>query len=499
MHINALRDGIPAGILFVYEVIASWWYKTTCSVPHRFIDKMEKITFHFTPKKDGSVRVRYRLRDGRNVQICHSSKIETTEEDIAKFEPTGFVKGNIRLYNAELADNLRNEYEIMLRAYTAMKDNHYDMTTEVFEREIQILKNPQEYARKYSPTTINRFRQYLADQKKDGLISEARGKHIEVVIDKMERHLQIVGKSSLIPQDFSDRDLLDFRNFLFEEYLYVEKYPDLYAEMKERNKPKDRLSMNTVVSQLKMVKAFFNYLENRDEIAKSPFRKLGSTKEKIMKTKYDDPVYLHKDELMRVMSTEVPATLQDTKDAFLVQCAFGCRVSDFQKMGMQTIAVSDEGIPYIHYIPQKTVDAQTDNSEIQTPIVRFAFDIIKRTGFNFPILRNLYGTAGYNANIKYLLQVCKIERQVPQYNEEKKQNDYTPLYRVGSSKLCRKTYVDLTSKFKIDLYAGGMHAEGSTAVNRYTKLEIKDRFILLNLAFEQTPYKVDKELNLITK
>ena len=58
----------------------------------------------------------------------------------------------------------------------------------------------------------------------------------------------------------------------------------------------------------------------------------------------------HKDELLKIMDTDVSAKLQDTKDAFLVQCAFGCRVSDFQKMGMHTIAVSDEGIPYIHYI-----------------------------------------------------------------------------------------------------------------------------------------------------
>lgn len=460
---------------------------------------MEKITFHYTPRKDGKVKVRYRLRDGREVQICHCSDIETTVGNIEKFDPSGFVKGNIRIYDAELADSLRKEHDLMLRAYAIMKENHLDLTSEVFEREIQALKNPGESARKKNQTTIGRFRQYLADQKRDGLIGEARGKHIDVVIDKMERHLQIVGKSSIIPQDFTDRDILDFRNFLFEEYSYVEKYPKQYENVKERNRPKARLSMNTVASQLKMVQAFFTYLENRDEIVKSPFRRLGNTREKIMKTKYDEPIYLHKDELMKVISTEVPTMLQDTKDAFLVQCAFGCRVSDFQKMGMQTIAVSDDGIPYIHYIPQKTADAQTDNKEIQTPIVRFAFDIIKRTGFNFPILRNLYGTAGYNANIRYLLQVCKIARQVPQYNEETKQNDYTPLYRVGSSKLCRKTYVDLTSKFKIDLYAGGMHAEGSTAVNRYTKLEIKDRFVLLNVAFGQTSYKVDKGLNLIIK
>ena len=121
---------------------------------------------------------------------------------------------------------------------------------------------------------------------------------------------------------------------------------------------------------------------------------------------------------MRVLKTDVGPILKDTKDAFLVQCAFGCRISDFAAMSMDSIAVSDEGIPYVHYLPQKTANSQEGNTEVQTPIVRYAFDIIKRTGFHFPILRNLYGVVGYNARIKSLLQICQIDRKVAHYNEE---------------------------------------------------------------------------------
>ena len=38
---------------------------------------------------------------------------------------------------------------------------------------------------------------------------------------------------------------------------------------------------------------------------------------------------------------------------------------------------------------------------------------------------------------------------------------------------------------------------GSDAVNRYTKMELKDRFALMCTAFEQPMYKVDKDLNVI--
>jgi hypothetical protein len=104
---------------------------------------------------------------------------------------------------------------------------------------------------------------------------------------------------------------------------------------------------------------------------------------------------------------------------------------------------------------------------------------------------------GFNQKIKDLLQVCKINREVPIYNEESKQNDYLPLFKVGSSKLARKTHVDIMNKVQINMYAAGLHKEGSAAVRRYTNMELKDRFTLMNAAFDQKPYKVDTDLNII--
>ncbi len=164
---------------------------------------------------------------------------------------------------------------------------------------------------------------------------------------------------------------------------------------------------------------------------------------------------------------------------------------------MDNIAVSPDGFPYIHYLPQKTRDTQSDHREVETPIVRFAFDILKRTQFDFPVLRYATGENGYNAKIKRLLKYCEINRPVAVYNEEKKVNEYKPLWEVGSSKLCRKTHVDMLNKVQINKYAAGLHRVGSTAVDRYTKIELRDRFTLLCVAFDQEPYTVDDDLNVI--
>ena len=444
------------------------------------------------------MRVKYRIRDGRSFQIYHTSDILCDEKDIAKLNPDGTRRERVKVYNIELAGKLKSEYDLLTTAIAKMYDEGMDMTTEVLEREISALKNPIQVVRAESPNIVTRFRKYADDALSADIIGTNRHKHIIVVADKLERFLIIKGISSITAEEFDIDCLMEFRSFLFDEYRYVTKYEKLYEKVSKANKPKARLSMNTVTSQLKMFQTFFTELEDTDEIRKSPFRKMGRERRKaVMKTKYDDPFFLRKDELLKIIKAKVPADLEDTRDAFLVQCAFGCRISDFTVMSMSSISVSDEGIPYIHYIPHKTADAQEGNTEVITPIVRYAFDIIMRTGFVFPILKNVFGGFGYNAKIKSLLQLCKIDRQVAQYNETTKRNDYYPLYKVASSKLARKTHVDLLNKVQIDRYAAGLHKEGSSAVNRYTALELKDRYRLMNYAFGQKDFRVDQELNII--
>lgn len=456
---------------------------------------MERITFHSRSTKKKGIQVVFRLRDGRDIQITHKSDIIADLVDLNKLNPNGTPKDRISIYNEELSKSLKNEFEIMTSAYAYMCGEGLDITSEVFEREIARIKSPVIAAREETPSLIKRFRKYADDALRYGIVGEPRYKHITIVADKLERFLLINGISAIIPSEFTETHLMDFREFIFNEYEYVEKFPKMYEKMSNRNKPSERLSMNTVASQLKMLQTFMNELENTDEINKSPFRKLGKERRKVvMKTRYDDPVFLRKEELHQVMNAQVPENMLDTKNAFLLQCALGCRISDFQVMSMDTIAVSPEGIPYVHYIPKKTADEQIGNEEVITPIVRYAFDIIKNTGFVFPILKNIYGESGYNAKIKSLMRICKIDRPVPQFNEETKKNEYLPLYKLASSKLCRKTHVDIMNKVQVDMYAAGLHKEGSSAVTRYTLMELKDRFALMNVAFEQEEYRVNDKL-----
>ncbi len=458
--------------------------------------------YNRTSGKGDTLRVRLRLIDGRNLTLYHSTGIRAKIEDLKKFTLDGNLKPKVTVYNKQLKADLNAHFTAMSKAYARMKERGMDMTSAVLEEEIEKIMNPIAEVRKASAETLcERYVRFAEEQRRDGIIGIDRFKMIVGQADKLKRFLIIKGLSKIAPAEFDTNLLLEYRQFVFDEYQYVAKYPKLYPAKRERDgrrPPESRVSVNTVVNTMKNLQALFNELEKTDEIMKSPFRRLTTEKKRaVMHTMYDSPVFLRQDEFRKVIDTEVPKKLQGAKDAFVLNCCFGCRLGDFSRLSMEKVSVSPEGIPYIHYIPSKTSGTQETNKEIITPIVRLGFDIIKRTGFNFGVNLSKSGANYYNKKVREIVKIAGIDRKVSIYDQEKHDNIYVPLYEEASSKLARKTHVDMMSRVQVNLYAAGLHREGGSAVNRYTQMEIKDHFALMNVAFDQKSYKVDEHLNII--
>lgn len=462
---------------------------------------MERITiFVRTQKGSGSINLRFRLIDGRDVQLYHKSQIKANLEDLKKFNPDGTVRSRVSIYNEDLHSMIASEIALMSEAYAIMKKKGTSMATDSFETAIEALRAPEEKTVYENKSFMDRFRSYVEAGYRDGLFGLSRYKHDKGTILKLERFLKIKRKSSITYTEWDEALLMEFREFVRDEYKYVDKYKSIYSKLNDRETPKERRKANTVANEMQVLKSFFTELEDTEEITRSPFRKINRERRRLMtKKKYDDPIFLRKEEFAAIRDFAPKKTLVETKEAFLLHCALGCRIGDFQKLTMDNVGVSEEGIPYVHYLPQKTKGTQKDNSEVITPLVRYAFDIIMRTRFDMPILKYPSGKSGYNKKIKQLLKDAGIDRKVTEYDEESGENRYLPLYEASSSKLARKTHVDMMSKVQVNMYAAGLHRKGSDAVNRYTMLEIKDRFDLMNAAFEQKDFRVGKNLKVIKK
>lgn len=218
----------------------------------------------------------------------------------------------------------------------------------------------------------------------------------------------------------------------------------------------------------------------------------------IMHTMYDAPVFLRAEELKVVMATEVPSELQWAKDLFVLNCAIGCRIGDLLRLTPDKVAMSEDGIPYVHYIPSKTARLQNSNIEVQTPLIEPALEIINRTGLHFMDYNHHYGKQRYNEALRQLLKFCCINRLVCLFDSDLGDNVYRTIYEVASSKLARKTHIDMLTKVQINYYAAGLHRSGSGAVFRYTSLELADQFALLNAAFGTEDYRADKDLRILS-
>ncbi len=338
--------------------------------------------------------------------------------------------------------------------------------------------------RRKSELVYPRLLRFIEEAHRDGVIGDGRYAVAMSKAQKLYRFLEINHLMSMRIDAFTAERVLQFRQFIYDEYLYVPLYPEFYPRGGGHRPPQKRLRDTTVVHDLKLLQAFFEELENTGEIDRSPFRRISVEKRRhMMHVMYDAPIFLRAGELKQVMTTKVPDSLQGVKDLFVLNCAIGCRISDLLRLTLDKVAVSEEGIPYVHYIPSKTSKLQTTNQEVMTPLIKPALEIINRTRLRLMGPNLKYGKQCYNKALRRLLRLCGITRQVSLFCQETGENIYKPLWEVATSKLARKTHVDMLNKVQINYYAAGLHRAGSDAVFRYTNLELKDRLALLNAAF----------------
>lgn len=340
------------------------------------------------------------------------------------------------------------------------------------------------HVRRKSELLYPRFLRFINEAHRDGVMGDARYAVALSKARKLYRFLKIIGQTSMPMRAFTNEMVLRFRQFIQNEYMYVPLYPELYPRGAGYRPPQKRLRDTTVVHDMKLLQAFFAELEVTDEIVCSPFRRISvANRRHIMHVMYDAPIFLRAEELKQVMVTSVPANLQWAKDLFVLNCAIGCRISDLLRLTPDKVAMSEEGIPYVHYMPSKTSKIQSTNQEVMTPLIEPALEIINRTHLKLMGPNLKYGKQRYNKALRQLLKLCGITRQVSLFCQETGDNIYKPLYEVATSKLARKTHIDMLNKVQINYYAAGLHRAGSDAVFRYTNLELADRYELLKVAF----------------
>ena len=310
----------------------------------------------------------------------------------------------------------------------------------------------------------------------------------------LERFLLVGGMTGIAAAEFTAGHVEAFAAFCRDEWRIARdpRHADVYRGLKRC--PETERAQNTVAAKLRQLQAVFSRLEEAGEIDRSPFTRMGKARHAAaMRESYAAPESLTLDELRTLRRAAMPEELEETRQAFALQCAVGCRVGDFAMLSEGNISVTERGAAYLHYVPRKTRNASL--AEVRTPLVLYAVQIIRATRMRFGILRNITGRDGYNARIRRVLRAAGITRQVGvSVGGEVKR---MPLCDVASSKWARRTYVTLCDMAEARHALSGLHAEGSGAVRHYSALTLDDRFALVSAAYGEPLYRADEGLRTV--
>ncbi len=413
------------------------------------------------PKNPGAiVFVRFRLSDGRDVQLFHRSDITVdpliwdhkkeqlkSKVPVDLHERTSFNKSVIERKN------------LLLEVYNEIKDQK--LSSKFFEKQIDKRLNPQ----KYKLSFFEIFDTFLKKHR----LSEVRKRNYLVVKRALMRYELYVQKTTdksfiLEIDEITSDTLRNIEHFLENEcHIYIE-YPEIYMMVPESRPPKPR-GRNTINLMFGRMKTMFLWSIVHEYTNNNPFNKFD-----VGECVYGTPYYISLDERNKIAETDLSGfpKLAISRDIFVFQCLIGCRVGDLWEMKNNNIINGA-----VEYIARKTRDGRPVT--IRVPLNTKAKKILTRyKGKDTDPLFPFPSQQMYNYDIKDIFGLSGITRIVTILNPTTGEPEQRPINEIASSHLARRTFIgNLYKKVKDPNLVSALsgHKDGSKAFARYRDID----------------------------
>lgn len=437
-----------------------------------------------TTKKSGTANIRFRVSDGRGVQLWHVSDIEV---DIALWDGTKERINTKKVcdpaYRRDIDSRVNERKQLVSDVYEANKDSITDSS--VLEGLIDDILHPKIKEVK-DMGFFELFELYL--QKRGLSNSEWKNyKSLERSLYRYECFMRRENKSFEIRLLEIDKDMVeDIVDYLRNEYELISEFPKFFepilsmypllGEIKRKTSQIEKRGANTLIKYQQRLKAFLNWCVDEGMIDKSPFASV-----KVGGAKYGTPYYITIAERDAIYKTDLRKNkpMERQRDIFVFQCLIGCRVGDLLNMKRSNV-VGDS----IQYIPHKTMKEKPQT--ITVPLHPIAKKILAKykTGDDDSPLLPFISAQKYNEAIKDIFSVCGITRMVTILNPKTGEPQQVPINEVASSHLARRTFVgNLYKQVKDPNLIGKLsgHSEGSRAFARYRDIDEDMKKELINL------------------
>ena len=422
-----------------------------------------------TKRKKVEVNIRFRLSDGRGVQIFHNSNI-LVNPDLWDAKNDCIKKRVLCL------ESKRNEID---KAVTERKNLLLDLYREQKEQIIAGMSLDELVDRVINPKKYNVPSKGLFELI-DIYIEESNKSENTKKVDRDSkaalfryetfRRLTEDKDFKLEILSFNENLIDDIKSFYMNEGNLYKEYPLTFKQLQRicnLNRVIKNKGENVTYSFMKRVKAFFSWCVKKNIISSSPFDHYENT----LTQRYGTPYYLTLEERNIIAEHDFSHNeqLSVQRDRFIFQCCIGCRVSDLLKLSRSNIINGA-----IEYIPIKTKGERPQT--VRIPLNERAMNLIKKyesEGLKEALFPKTSHIA-YNRAIKKIMTECGITRLVTVLNPTTGKEEKKPINEIASSHMARRTFIgNLYKKVKDPNLIGVLsgHCEGSKAFARYRDID----------------------------
>lgn len=285
-----------------------------------------------TTKKEGTVNIRFRLSDGRNIQLFHASEIQV---DIALWDAKkecikarAVCKTEYRLRINKAVDDRKS---LLMSIYEEYKDKITDSS--FFEKVIDETLHPK------AEEKINLFSVFeVYIQKYENSKTEWKNhKSLERILSRYNGYIQLTENPKFeLTLDMDKERLEDLFDYMKNEYVLIKENPKIFdvllaeypllANIKRKTVQVEERGENTLIKIKQRLKAFFNWCVSEGYLIANPFGNI-----KIGCPVNGTPYYITIGERNKIADFDLSAhpALEAQRDIFVFQCLIGCRVGEF--------------------------------------------------------------------------------------------------------------------------------------------------------------------------
>ncbi|MBN1462679.1 MAG: phage integrase SAM-like domain-containing protein [Paludibacteraceae bacterium] len=354
-------------------------------------------------KKTNEVNIRFRLRDGRTLQLFHKSEIPVKPSDWDS--TTQAIKAKVIYDNQKRADfnkSVNNRKALIIDIYNAqsIKDNlTSDWLEDAIDRKINPSKYKLEEPEKEELLKVIQFidnfvsTAHLRKDKQTGrYLSPNTKKQYVTTANHLKRFAKLTKKEDF---KFSDINQKFYSNFV--EYLQkeIQKVDDngipLFNEDKTPKLLKKSFTQNSVGKYIRALKVMLNEATRVGVNSGIAYNEFHVFNEDV------DNIYLDENELTILKDADLKNIpyLDRARDWFLLLAWTGCRFSDLEK-----IARTDIKDGFITFRQQKT------NTKVTIPLHPVVLEVLEKYNYSMP---NSITNQKFNDYIKEVAKAAEID------------------------------------------------------------------------------------------